>query len=154
MMVAVWCSDLKAQACIPSFFLPQTHELLAKLLGADNPDVRAAAVFTLGALIQATDSGGLGGLAGLGGSSGALAGAAASAASLSPVSSAAGSMPGPAGAGPEAAAAAGAAPAAAEGPLPEADRLAIERAIACALLEVVYDASPTVRWVWAGTTAG
>ncbi len=125
----------------------QTQELLAKLLGADNPDVRAAAVFTLGALIQASDSGGLGGLAGMGGSSGALAGAAASAASLSPGSSAAGSMPGPAGAGPEAAAAAaaGAPAAASDGPLPDVDRLAIERAIACALLEVVYDASPTVR---------
>lgn len=114
-------------------------------------------MFTLGALIQATDSGGLGGLAGLGGSSGGLAGAGGTAASLSPGSSAAGSMPGPAGAGPEAAAAAagaGPAAAAAEGPLPEADRLAIERAIACALLEVVYDASPTVRCVAGGRLGG
>ena len=52
----------------------------------------------------------------------------------------------PSAAGGEAAAGA-AGGAAAEGPLPPAERLAIERAIACALLEVVYDASSLVRCV-------
>lgn len=125
----------------------QAHELLAKLLGADSPDVRAAAVFALGALVQAQEGGGGGGSpppapsAGTA-STGALA-------PLSPASSAAGSSVGPGAGGvpgaPDAAAAAAAAAAPAEGPLPEAERLAVERAIACALLEVVYDASPVVR---------
>ncbi|EFN54506.1 hypothetical protein CHLNCDRAFT_135218 [Chlorella variabilis] len=119
----------------------QTHELLAKLLGADNPDVRAAAVFTLGTFIQATEGSGHGG--GHGGSGGlaptspsptAPGGvAASSAASGAEGAAAAGGAAGQAGGG------------AAEGPLPEAERLALERAIACALLEVVYDASPLVR---------
>ncbi|PSC68711.1 Regulatory-associated of TOR 1 [Micractinium conductrix] len=112
----------------------QTHELLAKLLGADYPDVRAAAVFTLGAFVQAQEGEG-GGIPG-------AAGLAPPPASPSPTSSAGGSMPSAAG-GEAAAGAAGGA--AAEGPLPPAERLAIERAIACALLEVVYDASSLVR---------
>ena len=114
----------------------QTHELLAKLLGADYPDVRAAAVFTLGAFVQAQEGEG-GGIPG-------AAGLAPPPASPSPTSSAGGSMPSAAG-GEAAAGAAGGA--AAEGPLPPAERLAIERAIACALLEVVYDASSLVRCV-------
>ncbi|KAL4426136.1 hypothetical protein ABPG77_007418 [Micractinium sp. CCAP 211/92] len=115
----------------------QTHEMLAKLLGADNPDIRAAAVFTLGAFIQTTEGRGEGGAS--------SAGLAPPPASPSPSSSSGpGSIPA---AGPEAPDAAGAAGAAApaEGPLPEGERLALERAIACALLEVVYDASPLVR---------
>lgn len=111
--------------------------MLAKLLGADNPDVRAAAVFTLGAFIQATE--------GNSDAAASLPGLAPSPTSPSPSSSSGpGSMPA---AGPEAPAAAAAAAAAppAEGPLPEGERLAVERAIACALLEVVYDASPSVR---------
>ncbi|KAL4421494.1 hypothetical protein ABPG75_010785 [Micractinium tetrahymenae] len=110
----------------------QTHEMLAKLLGADNPDVRAAAVFTLGAFIQASEGSSDGGAG--------SPGLAPPPASPSPSSSSGpGSMPA---AGPEAAAGASAP---AEGPLPEGERLAVERAIACALLEVVYDASPLVR---------
>ncbi len=110
-------------------------------MGADNPDVRAAAVFTLGALIQAHESGGSGG-------SGASGPPSPSPTSPGIAGDPAVAAAGAAAAAPGAAAAAAAAAAGAEGgPLPEAERLAVERAIACALLEVVYDASPLVRWV-------
>jgi hypothetical protein len=126
-----FCSSCHVLCCQ---FALQTHELLAKLLGADSPDVRAAAVYTLGAFVQASEGG-----LGSGGS-----GSAPPSAPASPSPTPAGGSEAAAAAVPPAAAAAGAA-GTAEGPLPDAERLAVERAIACALLEVVYDASPLVR---------
>lgn len=125
----------------------QTHEMLAKLLGADNPDVRAAAVYTLGAFIQVHEGGGSSSV----GSLGRLSPSSSMVGAASGVGPAPASGVGAEGGGAGGGGGAGAA-AAAEGPLPEAERLAVERAIACALLEVVYDASPTVRCagrVWA-----
>lgn len=113
--------------------------MLAKLLGADDPNVRAAAVFTLGTFIQTVESSGMSGSS----SSGTLAPA-----SPSPTPPAGVAAPPSGGAGDAAAAGTPAsAAAAAAGPLPDAERWALERAIACALLEVVYDASPLVRCV-------
>jgi regulatory associated protein of mTOR len=79
----------------------QVHDMFAKLLTADDPDIRAAAVFSLGALIQAHEGD-------------------ATAEEFTE--------------GGQAAA-----------PLLEQDRMVLERAIVCGLLEVVYDASPLVR---------
>ncbi|GAB4817626.1 hypothetical protein N2152v2_004672 [Parachlorella kessleri] len=100
----------------------QAQEKLAKLVGEDNADIRAAAVFALGALIQAHEGG-------------APAGSSGSPPSPSPASPG-GSPSSPSPAALDAALAA---------PLGEQERLAVERAVACALLELVYDASPLVR---------
>jgi len=79
----------------------QIHEILLKLLAVDDPEIRAAAVFALGGLIQASESGGQSPCENKSESLGAL--------------------------------------------LLEQERLVLERAIICGLLEVVYDASPLVR---------
>ena len=97
------CED--APEIVAVVFREGTHETILKLLASDEPEIRAAAAFVLGSLIQISQADTP--------SSDSAVGGDASQAN--------------------------------DGQLADSERLPLERAVICGLLEVVYDGSPHVR---------